>query len=147
MCNLNSLSCLLGTKDNSMSSLRLSDNRYKSVGFPAFMGLTWDLEDVLHRWGRQEFMDKCRRASFVVQKEEASSMMARVVPKMGLWVMGNWLMANCWKQHGESMRHCEDWPGWRGLYWGVNGDQLGWTWFVEGFEDKAEEVGLFPESD
>lgn len=81
MCNLNPLSCLLGTKDNSMSSLRLSDNRWKSVGFPSFMGFTWDLEDVLHRWGRQEFPGKCRHVSFVVQKGEASSMMARVVEK------------------------------------------------------------------
>lgn len=45
------------------------------------MELTWDLEDVLHRWGRQEFPGKCRRASFVVQKGEARLMMARVVEK------------------------------------------------------------------
>lgn len=81
MCNLNPLPCLLGTKDNSVSSLRLSANRYESVGFPPFMGLTWDLEDVLHRWGRQEFPGKCRCASFVVQKGEASLMMAKVVEK------------------------------------------------------------------
>lgn len=81
MCNLNPLPCLLGTKDNSVSSLRLSANRYESVGFPPFMGLTWDLEDVLHRSGRQESPSKCRRASFVVQKGEAGSMMARVVEK------------------------------------------------------------------
>lgn len=77
MCNLNPLPCLLDTKDNSVSSLRLSANRCKSFGFPPFMGLTWDLEDVLHvgETGR------CRCASFVVQKGEASSMMARVVEK------------------------------------------------------------------
>lgn len=62
-----------------LSSSFLSANRYKSVVFPAFMGLMWDLEPVLHRWGRQGLAEKFLCVSFVLQKGEARSALARVV--------------------------------------------------------------------
>lgn len=81
MCDFNPLLSLLGTKDISLSSLVLSAPRYRSVGFLASRGLTWDLEPVLHKWGRQAFAEKCMCANFVVRKGEARSALARVVEK------------------------------------------------------------------
>lgn len=62
-----------------LSSSLLSANRYKSVAFPAFMVLTWDLEPVLHRWGRQGLAEKFIGVSSVVQKGEGRSALAGVV--------------------------------------------------------------------
>lgn len=66
MCDLNPLLPLSHTEDISPSSPVLRANRYMSVGFLAFMGLSWDLEPVLHTCGRQELAEKCILASFVV---------------------------------------------------------------------------------
>lgn len=53
----------------------------KSIGFHAFLGVTWDLEPVLHRWGRQALAEKCMCASFVVQEGDARPVLARVGEK------------------------------------------------------------------